>query len=146
MTGNKSCKQCSDSSCSKEITRTDFVITEDSPIRFTAKVGKKLFFKTFNASLGRLLQTSTGSSEQYCSSKLKGLEEGKDYRVSNSSSFKSNELECTAEFEFFRSFRDKQVVFDLEPSLYSGNNVIIGEDNNPVYVKSGLYDVKEYQR
>jgi hypothetical protein len=74
------------------------------------------------------------------------MEENIDYKVTTTSSYKFNQLECQAEFEFFRSFRDNDVEFSLDPSLYSGKNMIISDDDNPVYVKSGLYNIEKYQR
>ena len=119
-------------------------MTPDSTTKFSAKIDKKIFLKSVTSR--RRLQESDGQSIEYCSARVKGLEESIDYKVTNQSNFSFNFLECSADFEFFRSFRDKEVEFSLNPSLYSGNNAIIDENNNPVYVQNGIYKITKYQR
>lgn len=143
--GNKSCKRCSDENCSEEIPRTNFNMISNSPLSYTAKIDKKIFFKSFYSENKLLLETSD-ENKKYCRSQLKGMKEGVDYKVTNSSKFIFNQLECTAEFEFFRSFRDKEVEIKLDPSLNSGGNMIIGEDDNPIYIRNGVYKIEKYQR
>jgi hypothetical protein len=138
---NSSCKQCSTTSCDKEIPRTPFVITSLSSTKYVGKIDKKIFFKTFSSN--RLLQ---GEAIDYCSTRVKGLELNKDYKVTTTSTFNFNILECTSELEFFQSFRDKDLEFNLNPSLYSGNNVIVDDQNNPVYTKTGIFNINKYQR
>ena len=139
---NSSCKQCSTKSCDKEIPRTPFVITSQSATRYVGKIDKKIFFKTFSSN-SRLLQ---GETIDYCTTRVKGLELNKDYKVTTTSKFNFNILECTSELEFFQSFRNKDLEFNLNPSLYSGNNVIVDEQNNPVYTKTGVFNISKYQR
>jgi hypothetical protein len=140
--GNSSCKQCSTTSCNAEISRTPFTITSQSPTKYVGKIDKKIFFKSFS-SVSRRLQAG---DIDYCLTNIKGLELNKDYKVNTTSKFTFNILECTSELEFFRSFRDKDLEMNLNPSLYSGNNVIIDDQNNPVYAKTGIFKITEYQR
>lgn len=143
---NNSCKQCSSISCDAELPRTKFVISAESPTKFTAKIEKKLFFRRFDQSNSRRLQAADADSGDYCSSLVKGLERGIDYKVETSSSLNSNYLECTSNFDFFRSFKNKELSFDLNPSYFSGNNVITDNERNPVYVEPGSFLIEQFQR
>lgn len=143
---NNSCKQCSNISCDAEIPRTKFSISAESPTKFIAKIDQKLFFKKFDANNLRRLQAAQDEPSDYCSSRVKGLEKGIDYKITTSSSLKSNILECVSDLEFFRSFKNKELSFDVNPTYFSGNNVITDKSHNPVYIESGSFEIQEFQR
>lgn len=94
----------------------------------------------------RILQETTANTDEYCLAEIKTLKEKQDYTVKVTSSLTDNILTCNAEFDLFRSFRNKNVEFKLNPNLYSGNNVIIDENQNPVYLSEGIYNITEFQR
>ena len=149
---NKSCKRCSSNSCALEIPRTIFKVTEDSPTKYTATLDKPVFFKQLNisaafivASSSRILQSSAAQNP-YCNVKIQDLENKKDYLVKLTSTFENNLMNCVAEFEFYKSFKNKELTFELDQSFYSGNNVITDESNSPVYVSAGVFDIKQFQR
>ena len=87
-----------------------------------------------------------GVPDEYCKSSIKGLVKEKDYKVSLSSSLSNNFLTCTAKYEFFKSFRNRNLEFDLNEDLYTGNNLVLDENNNPVYVTTGVYKIEEFHR
>lgn len=94
----------------------------------------------------RILQETPSKTDEYCLAEIKTLKEEQDYTVKVTSSLVDNILTCNAEFDLFRSFRNKHVEFKLNPNLYSGNNVIIDENQNPVYLSEGIYNITEFQR